>query len=85
VVGRLPDLTGAKTPAYLIALLKASTTARGLKRPDSAFATTCKVWEKSTKMSIRNILGAAPEVLADERSEVRAEAAAREGPLRELS
>jgi hypothetical protein len=63
VVGRIPDLTGAKSPAYLIALLNASRTANGQKRPDSAFAITCKVWEKSTKMSVRNILGAVPVVL----------------------
>jgi hypothetical protein len=63
VIGRLPDLTGAKTPAYLIALLNASRTASGQKRPDSAFAITAKVWEKSTKMSVRNILGAVPAVL----------------------
>ena len=32
-------------------------------RPDSCFALSAKVWVKSTKMSVRNILGAVPVVL----------------------
>ena len=63
VMGRVPDLTGATTPKYLIALLDASAKANGLSRPESAFALSAKVWEKSTKMSMRNILGAVPVVL----------------------
>ena len=63
VIGRIPDLTGARTPTYLIALLHASAKAVGLARPESAFAISAKVWEKSTKMSVRNILGAVPIVL----------------------
>lgn len=67
VVGRVPDLTGATTPKYLIALLAASAKAKGLARPESAFALSAKVWEKSTKMSVRNILGAVPTVLTSPR------------------
>jgi len=52
----VPDLTGAKTPKYLLALLNASANANGLERPESAFALSAKVWEKSTQMSMRNIL-----------------------------
>jgi hypothetical protein len=63
VVGRIPDLTGATRPTYLIRLLASFAKAKGLKRPESAFALSAKVWEKSTKTSIRNILGAVPTVL----------------------
>lgn len=63
VVGRIPDLTGAATPDYLLAQLKASAAATPQPRPDSCFALTAKVWVTSTKMSVRNILGAVPVVL----------------------
>ncbi len=63
VIGRVPDLTGATTPRYLIALLGASAKAKGLARPESAFALSAKVWAKSTELSVRNILGAVPVVL----------------------
>jgi hypothetical protein len=63
VVGRIPDMTGADTPSYLIGLLKASAAAKAKPRPDSCFALTAKVWVKSTKMSVRNVLGAVPVVL----------------------
>ena len=63
VVGRIPDMAGADTPSYLIALLKASAAAKPATRPDSCFALTAKVWVKSTKMSVRNIMGAVPVVL----------------------
>ncbi len=63
VVGRIPDLRGAATPAYLISRLKASAAARPQPRPESCFALSVKLWVKSTKMSVRNILGAVPVVL----------------------
>jgi hypothetical protein len=63
VVGRIPDLTGATTPAYLLARLKASAAAKPRPRPDTCFALSAKVWVKSTKMSVRNIMGAVPVVL----------------------
>lgn len=63
VVGRIPDLTGAATPAYLLAQLKDIAAAKPTPRPDSCFALSAKVWVKSTKMSVRNILGAVPVVL----------------------
>jgi Peptidase family C25 len=63
VVGRIPDLTGASSPGYLIRLLKSSATAKGQARPDSAFAISARIWEKSTKMSVRNILGSVPAVM----------------------
>jgi hypothetical protein len=63
VVGRIPDLTGATTPTYLLARLKASAAATPRPRPDSCSAVSAKVWVKSTKMSVRNIMGAVPVVL----------------------
>ena len=59
----MPDITGAGSPAYLIRLLKTAGSLKTVTRPDSAFALSARVWEKSTKTSIRNILGAAPAVL----------------------
>lgn len=67
VVGRVPDLTGAANPKYLISILKAASAAKSTVRPDSAFAISAKVWEKSTKISVRNILGSAPAVLTSPR------------------
>jgi hypothetical protein len=63
VIGRIPDMTGARTPAYLLAQFEASAAAQPAPRPESCFALTAKVWVKSTKMSVRNILGAVPVVL----------------------
>jgi hypothetical protein len=62
VVGRIPDLTGATSPAYLLARLRQSAVAKSTLRPTDAFALSAKVWVKSTKMSVRNILGAVPLV-----------------------
>ena len=63
VIGRLPDMTGAARPTYLLRLLKISAASKPIARPDSAFALSAKVWERSTRMSVRNLLGAAPSVL----------------------
>lgn len=68
VVGRIPDLTGATRPTYLTRLLAASAAARPLPRPESAFAISAKVWERSTRMSVRNILGGSSAVLVSPRS-----------------
>jgi hypothetical protein len=75
VVGRLPDLTGATRPDYLLGLLEASAAAVPQPRPTSAFALSAKVWVKSTKMSVRNILGAVPAVLTSPASGPRFKAA----------
>jgi Peptidase family C25 len=64
VVGRVPDLTGATSPDYLITQLGQIAAARPLPRPDSAFALSAALWIKSTQMSVRNLLGATPVVLA---------------------
>ncbi len=60
VVGRLPDLTGATDPAYLIGLLQ--TAAKYQTRPRSAyddyFGLSALVWKRSTDLSVRNLFGA---------------------------
>jgi len=63
VVGRLPDLTGASDPKYLVDLLKRAAAWTASPPPETAFALSAKVWEKSTKLSVRNLLGATPVVL----------------------
>jgi hypothetical protein len=68
VVGRIPDLTGATSPSYLLRLLKASAAARPGDRPQEAFAISARVWQKSTTMSVRNLLGAAPDLLTAPRT-----------------
>lgn len=63
VVGRLPDLTGASTPDYLVAVLGRAANAVSRPPASDAFAISAKVWQRSTKKSMRNILGAAAPVL----------------------
>lgn len=63
VVGRLPDLTGASDPQYLLDLLALAAGWKGSPPPETALALSAKVWEKSTKLSVRNLLGAGPSVL----------------------
>jgi hypothetical protein len=59
VVGRLPDLTGERDPAYLIKLLQ--TAAAYKSRPISAYATclgiSAQIWQKSTGLSLDQIFG----------------------------
>ncbi len=61
VVGRLPDVTGANDPAYLVSLLN---TAAGYRNIDpqmvrNYFGVTAAVWEQSTRLSIANTFGSA--------------------------
>ena len=59
VVGRLPDLTGAKDPAYFISLLQ--TAARYQSRSPSDYAAhlgmSAEVWRGSTELSLKAIFG----------------------------
>ena len=59
VVGRLPDLTGAKDPSHLLALLK--TAAKWNGRPSKDYATyfglSAEVWQGSTGLSLDNVFG----------------------------
>jgi len=59
VVGRLPDLTGAKDPAYIVDLLA---TAAGYQADTSEaysdyFSVSAAVWSGSTEMSLDNLFG----------------------------
>jgi len=60
VVGRLPGLTGADNPEYLVALLEAAAGFKSLKRANymPAFALSAAVWQKSTALSVNKIFGA---------------------------
>jgi hypothetical protein len=65
VVGRLPDLFGAKEPSYLLSLLK--TTTNYTKRPPhdyvAYFGLSAEVWQGSTTLSLNNIFGNADKML----------------------
>ena len=59
VVGRLPDLTGGKDPAYVIGLLK---TAQSFKSAavgqyDQHFGISAQIWDKSTTLSLTQTFG----------------------------
>jgi hypothetical protein len=60
VVGRLPDLTGAKgSPAYLLGLLANATKYKSRKVTDYGkyFGLSAQVWQKSTELSLFNMFG----------------------------
>lgn len=59
VVGRLPDLTGAREPSHLLALLAHATAhrARPMKAYAPYFAISVKLWQHSTAQSLENVFG----------------------------
>ena len=59
VVGRLPDLTGATDPAYLVDLIKTAANFKSSPIADYAgyFGISTAVWEGSTRMSLDNLFG----------------------------
>jgi len=59
VVGRLPDLTGAREPAHLLALLAtaAAHRARPLKDYAKYFSISVRLWQHSSAQSLENIFG----------------------------
>ncbi len=61
VVGRLPDIVGAKDPKYLIDLLKlaASFKEHDADQYRAYFGISAAVWGKSTELSVANIFGTA--------------------------
>jgi len=65
VVGRLPDLTGAREPSFVVSLLK--TVAGHKTRPGSDykshFGLSADVWQKSTRLSLNNIFGNGNQLL----------------------
>jgi len=65
VVGRLPDLRGAREPSYLIKLLKIASQYRTRDVKDYAryFGMSTQSWEQSTAMSLFNIFGNSDELL----------------------
>lgn len=64
VVGRLPDETGGRDPAYLVGLLK--TAASWQSRPDEDYsahhAISTQIWERSTQLSLRKVFGTATDL-----------------------
>jgi hypothetical protein len=64
VVGRLPDLTGGKDPAYLVSLLE---TASSYKSFDAAqyhsyFGISAEIWQKSTALSVTHTFGSSSDL-----------------------
>lgn len=59
VVTRLPDLTGAKEPSHLLALLKTASQWKGRKLSDFSdhFGLSAAVWKISTDLSLESIFG----------------------------
>jgi hypothetical protein len=59
VVARLPDLTAATEPGYLVGLLKNATSwdARPVDDYRPHLGITAKVWEGSTSLSLQNLFG----------------------------
>ncbi|MBC8038590.1 MAG: hypothetical protein H7X89_15385 [Rhizobiales bacterium] len=59
VVTRLPDITGAKEPSHLLALLKTATQWKGRKLSSYSdyFGLSAAVWRLSTELSLDNIFG----------------------------
>ncbi len=59
VVGRLPDLTGAREPSHLLALLAHATAhrPRPLKTYLPYFSISVRLWQNSTAQSLENIFG----------------------------
>lgn len=59
VVGRVPDITGAKDPAYLLRLLKTAThySATTSDAYRKYLGITAEVWKSSTKQSLERIFG----------------------------
>jgi hypothetical protein len=66
VVGRLPDLTGADEPSYLVKVLTtaAKFVCRDPKEYSTHFALTAKVWRRSTRKSAIKLFGADAEVFS---------------------
>lgn len=67
VVGRLPDLTGAKEPSHLLALLKIAAQWKGRKRSlySDYFGLSAAVWRLSTELSLDSVFGSGkPPMLA---------------------
>jgi hypothetical protein len=64
VVGRVPDVTGASDPAYLVKLLRYAARYRCRPRDEyeQFFGLSALAWEESTKLSLKNLFGASDGV-----------------------
>ncbi len=65
VVGRLPDLIGARKPTLLTQLINAAARAKPRPRSDyqTGFGLSTAAWEKSTELSLTNLFGHAKDLL----------------------
>ena len=59
VVGRIPDLVGAKSPEYVIKLITAAANYKTLSAADykKYFGISAQIWQKSTALSLSNLFG----------------------------
>jgi hypothetical protein len=59
VVGRIPDVTGGRDPAYLVGVLRTAARYKQRSRDDyeTCFGVTALAWKGSTALSIRNVFG----------------------------
>jgi hypothetical protein len=59
VVGRLPDLTGAREPSHVLALLAVAQKHRSKSQKDYAkyFGLSAQAWRKSSELSLFNVFG----------------------------
>ena len=59
VVGRLPDITGADEPSFLVRMLRTAARyqTRSREAYDAYFGVTARVWRASTGLSLRTLFG----------------------------
>ncbi|MDT9000715.1 hypothetical protein RQP53_15675 [Paucibacter sp. APW11] len=64
VLGRIPDMPGAKTPDLLLKLLRAAARSKPLPRSDytQSFSLSAEVWQASTRLSVSNTFGHADQL-----------------------
>jgi len=64
VLGRLPDVPGAKKPDLLVKLLRAAARAQPLPRAAylDSFSLSAEVWQASTRLSVSNTFGSADKL-----------------------
>lgn len=64
VVGRIPDLPGGTDPAYVVRLLRTAAGHRTRPRSDydKHLGVSAKVWEKSTRLSLKELFGTASDL-----------------------
>jgi Peptidase family C25 len=59
VVGRLPDVTGARSPSFFLTVIKNAADAAPMAPDayDEHFAVSAQIWLASTRLSLRNMFG----------------------------